>query len=398
VLFATGWTVLGLARALGARDGGELLALAVAAVAWPALGGVDTMDPLLLPRGAALPLEVLAVRYLAEGRTTVAFAVAGAAISVHAPSGVACAAGLAAALAASGDRRSLGRGLVAVALGAAPVLVWWISRGGATTGAVDDAWALVLDRRMAHHLDPRVWPPTDVAFTVAVAGAGLIAPRAAAVRGFLVGAIAYGVVGVALGQANVALALQLEPAQAARLVVVVGGVSCAARGSLPATPAGVLALMLAATAIGRWSPDGERAHLRPGGLDGSEQAFARELRGLPEGSVVMVPPHRFADARVHGRRALFVTWKDGGEALFDRERALEWKRRVEVACACRPLDEPLPADLGPGERLAELRARMATGTRAAGRPALVGAARQEGVTHLVVEAGEGFELLAVGPD
>jgi hypothetical protein len=397
VLFATGWAVLGLLRALGASPGTEAAGLLLAAVAWPAVGGAPTMDPLLLPRGAALPLELLALRLLLDGRSAAAFGVAGAAVSIHAPSGTACVAAMAAALGAERDPRRLGWAAAAALVGAAPVLVWWGASGALEPEAriVDEAWAIVLDRRLAHHLDPRVWPARDGAITAVFVLAGLAAARTATLRWVIVGGVLYGVGGVALGQAGVAVALQLEPGQAARLLVVFGGLAAASRIPIRLTPRVGLALVLTSAAVGRWPPDGERAHFHPQGHDGEEQAFARTLRDLPLESLVMVPPHRFGDARVHGRRALFVTWKDGGEALFDRGQAMEWKRRIESACACRPLDEPLAPHLGPGGRLAELRRRMADGVGRAGRERLLDIAREERVTHLVVETEHGFELIEV---
>ncbi len=51
---------------------------------------------------------------------------------------------------------------------------------------------------------------------------------------------------------------------------------------------------------------------------------------VPPGALVAVPPHALPSVRVHGSRPVFVTWKDGGEALFDRDFALEWARRMEA--------------------------------------------------------------------
>lgn len=359
------------------------------------LGGVDTLDPLLLPRGAALPMELLAVAWLLRGRSVAAFALVGAAVCVHAPSAAACAAGMAVAVAPQRDATRSARQTGAFVAAASPVVIGWIVVGGPSAPIVDDAWAVVLDRRLAHHLDPAVWPVHDLAVTAAFGGLGLLTARLAAVRWFLAGCALYGVAGVALGRAGSALALQLEPAQVARLVVLVGAVTAASRVRLDLSRWWLLGAVAMALAVGRWSPDGDRAHFRPGGPDGPEQALARQIAQLDPDSLIVVPAHRFAEVRVLGQRPVFVTWKDGGEALFDRSRALEWKRRIEASCACRPLDEPLEAGLGPGERGAEIRRRIGDGTWAASRDELIAVARREGATHLVVEITDGFELIDV---
>ncbi|MCP4868071.1 MAG: hypothetical protein GY898_05080 [Proteobacteria bacterium] len=394
VLFATGWALMRLMAALEADEAAPLVLL-VGAVAWPVVGGVDTLDPLLLPRGVALPMELLAVSWLLAGRSTAAFALVGAALCVHAPSAVACAAGMAAAAAPERDPRQATRNTGAFLLGASPVVLLWIATGGPSQPIVDELWARLIYLRAGHHLDPAVWPIRDFVVTGVFLAAGFAFARRAEVRWFLVGTVVYGTVGVALGLAGSSLALQLEPAQAARLVVVVGGAAAVARIRRPCNVGVGLACLLAAAAIGRWSPDGDRAHFHPTGSPGPEQELARELANLPVDSLVMVPPHRFDSVRVVARRAIFVTWKDGGEGLFDRSVALEWKRRIEVACACLPLDEPLIADRRPGARGAELRRRMEAGIRAASPEQLIAAARSEGVTHVVFERGDGFEVVPV---
>ena len=127
------------------------------------------------------------------------------------------------------------------------------------------------------------------------------------------------------------------------------------------------------------------ARLLPLGEGSEEGEVARWLRDQTEpGTLVAVPPHRFESERWRADRPFFVTWKDGGEALFDRGVALEWRRRLELACACGPLDAPLTSTREPGARLAELRGRLADGLHRAEPSALAGAMATEGAGVLVL--------------
>ncbi len=147
-------------------------------------------------------------------------------------------------------------------------------------------------------------------------------------------------------------------------------------------------------------PSDGRAPTRflPLGLAQEEVEFVRVLPGLvPEGSVTVVPPAHFEVARAYAVRPLFVTWKDGGEALFSREVAMEWERRVRVACACDPLATPLPSGGEPGVRLGLLRARMDDGNHKAWAGKLAGGAQAEGASFLVLRSFDPTSRLAGRP-
>ena len=88
-----------------------------------------------------------------------------------------------------------------------------------------------------------------------------------------------------------------------------------------------------------------------------------------------------------------MTWKDGGEALFARAVALEWKTRLEAACDCKPLEEALPLDAEPGVRLRILRDRIEEGLHKASPETEAKAARAAGATHLVLWSFEPASVL-----
>ena len=93
-LLATGAALFHLSMVLWKSRITALLTLLVLAPAQFALGGVSTLDPLLLNRTAALPLEIFSIAALAAGRSPLSFAVLGLAANLHIPSAAALAAAL----------------------------------------------------------------------------------------------------------------------------------------------------------------------------------------------------------------------------------------------------------------------------------------------------------------
>ena len=375
-LFAVGLAIVGLGRRLGGERAAPL-ALILLATAQPALGGVDTFDPLVLNRTLSLPIELFALRFWLRGCPRTAFALLGVAACVHVPSAAVLAVAMTAAELARGGRL-VGPG-IALVLSMPVVLPWLLGGARGALTPLDPAWAAVLDARMSHHLDAGSWGvKTWLAQGAWLLAGGLAWRRQAGAGGLGLALIAVGVGigGLAGTVLQLPLALQLEAWQAFRFVTIGCALLCAgwlARLPLPggiAVAVGVL--LLSNPGDARW---------QPAGPDGDEAQLAQWIgEHLPEGSFVAVPPDAFDEARPRARRALYVTWKDGGEALFDRGVALEWRRRIERSCACRPFDQPLPET----DRLSALRHRLRAGSDAADPGALAESLRSEGVTHLVL--------------
>jgi hypothetical protein len=146
-----------------------------------ALGGVATLDPLLLPRGAALPFELFALALLAQRRFASCFALLGAAACLHAPSAAGLAVASCCALLLTADRKRPSQFLSPALffITALPVLGLWLlgEEGGALLSQVDAQWLEIIDLRLAHHIDPGSWPLREWALMLALMGAGGLALR-----------------------------------------------------------------------------------------------------------------------------------------------------------------------------------------------------------------------------
>jgi hypothetical protein len=383
-LVATGAAIFHLSMVLWKSRAIAILTLVVLAPSQFALGGALTLDPLLLNRTAALPLEVFAIAALVSRRTTLSFALLGLAANLHVPS----ASGLAAALTAVHLLRCLRqrsvRGIdwrealspLACPLLASPVLARWLLDGGAarTSFWVDPAWRDVLELRMSHHLFASSWPAEHwISMSVWI----LAGMAALAVRGLdrertlllsLIAALCLWSImaGEFLGaQMGIALALQLEPWQAFRLVTILSASGAVAglwhlqdsalprplaRGLLCFTV--LLALLVGGPQRRIFLPTGELGEIRE-----LSKAIATQV---PVGARLLVPPVGLESLRWRTLRPQTLTWKDGGEALFDRSFALNWRLEMQHLCACDPFTEPLPS-AGEGKRLAALRDRLREG-------------------------------------
>jgi len=433
-LIATGAAIFHLSIVLWKKRTVAILTLVVLAPAQFALGGALTLDPLLLNRTVALPLEIFAIAALASKRTTLSFVLLGLAANVHVPS----ASALAAAMTTVHLLRStpVGRSLrdidlkevlapLACPLLASPVLALWLLGGGASRTSlwVDPAWRAVLELRMSHHLFASSWPAEH---WLIMSGWILAGMTALAVRGFqrerkllfsLIAALCLWaiLVGEFLGaQMNLALALQLEPWQAFRLVTIlcasgaIAGLWHLQDRVLPRSlPRGLLcsALLLALLVGGPqrkgFLPTGESGEIRELG-----EAIAAQV---PESARVLVPPVGLESLRWRSLRPQTLTWKDGGESLFNRSFALNWKREMQRLCACDPFTEPLPSP-GKGERLAALRKLLHEGhsrlnatqlqdlARLLRTPYLVAGAQldPEGSTLRLLHRGTQWSIYSVG--
>jgi len=426
VLAATGAAVRALALELWGTRQAAWWALILLAAGHATVGGAPTMDPLLLPRGAALPLELTAFWLAMRGRAGWAFGLLGVTAWLHAPSAAAATAALACW---HGSRRGDLRALGAVFVGAAPILLLWALRGDAGAAVMDDAWWRVVRARSAHHVAPSTWSSEEWWRLANWAGLGVLAVWRGPRRGlaaFGAGALLWAVVvGSGLGEAaKVALAVQLEAWEAARFLVVAAGLALA--GGLAARPGwltaalglavaarvpGTALAMVAVLAVdglgGRRGPALRLGWLAPLAAavlygaarfppDGYERRTQLVVQPTPiehwigentaPGDLIAVAPGSHERLRWAARRPVVATWKDGGEALFSRSFALRFRERMHAACGCAVLDGAGPLHRPPGERLAGLRRVLDRDHSAEPLPHRRAVARAEGASWLVTHA------------
>lgn len=307
VLVATGSLLASLASALCDAKAAPWLAVLAAAPAVAVAGGVSTLDPLLLPRGLALPFELLALRLALERRWTVAGCWMALAVAVHAPSGVAGAAGLAGL--GMRDKGSVGWLLPLIPMA---VLGLGVELGEPLVGHWD-----LLQARLSHHLLPWTFPLRHLALGVVLA---LLATRDSRVRPAVLGLVGWALLAGLLGPLlRIRVLLNLEPWQALRLVallaLVVGAAGLARR---PVAWAPLLA------ALWWFAP---RATFSPWGAPDDLGELARRVAvDAPPDAVFLLPPTTPPGFRPLARRASVGTWKDGGEAQFSAETAARWER------------------------------------------------------------------------
>ena len=410
VLVATGAALLRLARVLvGPAAPWVPLLLAVGQVA---LGGVDTADSLLLPRGVALPLELWAWAWFAEGRPRRAFALLGVCLCLHAPSAAAITAALA-LLHLRADRSLLP--LLLFPLFAAPVLGPWLMSGTAPL-RLDPEHAAVIALRLGHHVDASTWPVA--AWRDPLAWLGIVAlgwRRAGAqLRGATLGLLLVAAVGALGWSLRLALPVQLELWQAGRFLTILGAMAAASllvdgRRSLREVAAGLLAVgqvlpggVLLALARQRGAPRAPHpllwatmaaAMLWAAGHPPAGRSRARwapnpptwplqaAVEGLSPDALVATPPVGFEGLR-RGGVGLYGTWKDGGEGLFDADRAREWRRRMGVLAGVDAL-APIGRVPGRGGRQRLLRQRLQEGFQTQDVAVLAHRLRGEGVRYLI---------------
>ena len=406
-VLATGAALFHLSMVLWKSRTAALLTLLVLAPAQFALGGVSTLDPLLLNRTAALPLEIFAIAALAAGRAPLSFGLLGLAANLHVPS----AAALAAALTAvhmmpikglkTPERAPWKRVLTPLLcpLIASPLIAQWLATGGASASSlwVDPVWRSVLDVRMTHHLFAANWA-ADQWFKMAawmIAGLALVAlrPRDTArdlLLALIAGLCAWAVIaGELIGaQLGLALALQLEPWQAFRFVTILcasgalAGLVHLQRGSLAKPMANGLIVLTVLLAFLLGGP--ERRSFLPMGEQGEVSELAAAISAkVPQGEKMLVPPVGLESLRWRTLRPQSLNWKDGGESLFSRSFALNWKRAMERSCDCRPFTRE-PPDSGRG--LTGLRKQLREGHANLNASQLQEIARLQGSRYLVARS------------
>jgi hypothetical protein len=413
-LIATAWSIECLVRSLGGKTSAVWIALLALAPAQFSLAGVSTLDPLFIPRGAALPLEIFALALLVQGRMRMCFLTLGAAACLHAPS----AAGLAVASSFVVLVRTLRRAhnpespeVVSSKerdflaplwffTTAAPVLLLWLmgSNSGAGVSPVGPQWMTLLDARLGHHINPGSWPPRDwlkAALWLAVgglAGASSVTLKSFRLEAFVVitGLLtwAFGAGSLLARTLQLDLALQLEPWECFRLITICCSVFIAVRLGDALRNAGpkktmctfgvflVLSLLVSNSTVQRsstWLPNGKQS---------DERDLVEATSSLlgPE-SKVLWPPQGFEYDRWRAGSPGTPTWKDGGEVLFDEQLAQEWLDTTAEVCSCNPLDF---SEREPTDRLSALRAHLQTSWESRSQQGLSESARRLGATHFVL--------------
>jgi len=344
---------------------------------------VHTFEPELINRTFAHPLVLWALLLLLRGRVIHAAAVCGLAFNLHASTAVHTALAVAGgALLDPTLRRRAPAAAGAFVLCAAPLLWMAALRSGPVHGWVDEAWMHVLRWRMPHHLFPGRWPAGIWAIAAFQAGLWFAASRwirAGAVTRRCWGAIlGITLCGPILGTAAAGL-LPMAPLLALHLweswillavlayLAVAGLVARLLRSPAMASRIGgglgaVLLLVAPEGALSGWTTDRVWDWRGP---RGTEAELIEYLATADDrGSALLTPPTGMTWLRPWTGRALYVTVKDGGEVVFDREMALQWRHRLQDLCGEDVLAAPPPRD--------EWRGYRAVGRRAAaafeGRP------------------------------
>ena len=406
---ATGASIYLLSLQVTGNKVAACLSLALLAPSQFALGGARTLDPLLLNRGAALPIELLAISALATGRTRSCFLLLGFAANIHVPSAAALSAALFSlhwlSIPSYNGAQSRRKALLAplfCPLAAAPVLLMWLMNGGLHPEQlfVDSAWRAVLEARLSHHLFASSWPIhhwLQMAAWLLPAGACLLLLRNRSNRSFIplciAALMAWALIcGELLGERlNFALALQLEAWQAFRFITMLCAILISAGlAELIRDKAfsRSLALLAAVATIGlTWHAGGpERRHFLPLGDQGEPQQLAAAVTAhVPKAARIFRPPTGLEDLRWRTGRSQSLTWKDGGEALFNRSFALHWKQVMETNCNCQPFTtETLVSDSD--QRLASLRRTLRSGNAQLSLAELILRARSEEAGYLIAAA------------
>jgi hypothetical protein len=188
------------------------------------------------------------------------------------------------------------------------------------------------------------------------------------------------------------LALQLEPWECFRLVTVCCSVFLAIRVGDTLRNAGRsraaftyglflgLSLLVSQATVEHnrtWLPEGKKSEER----ELVEAAASR----LPSGSKILWPPQDFEYDRWRARIPGTPSWKDGGEALFDRQLAQEWLEVTREVCACSPLDFTPETDF---QRLTALRVHIQRSWEDRTEAELKASAQRLGATHLVLQESQ----------
>ena len=341
-LVGTFFVALRLSRTLfGAGWIGPLMLVTAKA----APGHVFTLSPELIPRSVALPLLLWAIDQGLRGRVIWAAAVAGLVFNVHATSAAHVALGLGGlALVDPGLRRRVLLMGAAFLLAALPVLRLAMAGDGLPLW-IDEVWMHTLQWRMPHHLFPARWPPSvwvTAAWQLTLFTGALVATPSGLLRRRLAGlglgfcVFASGLGTLVAGPWPVAPLLALHLWQAWLFIALLGYLGLGAwvvalwRRGWPKLAIGGLLLGLAAPEATWMGIDREGSWY----VDWSDLAPLRD----PELGWVRQAP---AEVELWRRPAqgspVYVAVKDGGETLYSRQMAADWRARLSTWCGRDPL-------------------------------------------------------------
>ena len=340
-------------------------------------GHVHTFEPSLINRTFCHPLVLWALLLALRGRVVPAAAVCGLAFDLHASTAIhTLIAVLVAGAVDGGQRRRLPMAVLGFALCAAPLLVMVFYRGGPGSWWVDPEWMHVLRWRMPHHLFPGRWPAGVWAVATFQLGLYLVGSRwiedrtlrvrchgvvlGVLICGPLLGTLVAGplpvapLLGLHLWESWIVLAVLAYLVAGGALAALITG----PRPAWRACGAAALVLLLGGEArlmgrseprVWQWrAPDGDAAQL------------VRTLRGvIGPGERLMVPPTGMGWVRPASGLPVLVTVKDGGEVVFDRGMALQWRAALADLCGEDVLAGEPPADEWLGYRTVGRRAAAA---------------------------------------
>ena len=327
---------------------------------------VHTFEPSLINRTFCHPLVLYALLMALRGRIVPAAAVCGLAFDLHASTAShTLLAVVAAGLLDPAQRRRLPMALLGFAICASPLLIMVFYRGGPGAWWVDPEWMHVLRWRMPHHLFPGRWPAgvwAVAAFQLGLyaVGSRFVPDRAVRRRchGVVAGVLVCGpLLGtVVAGPLPVAPLLGLHLWESWILLAVlayllagglVAGLLAEARPSRRAVAVAVAVLLLAGGEARLMGLEVERV-FRWRSPTGDEAQLVRTLRSaIGPGERLLAPPTGMGWVRPAGALPLFVTVKDGGEVVFDRDMALQWRDRLADLCG----EDVLAGDPPAGEWL-----------------------------------------------
>lgn len=369
------FAVLGaIARALLVERWAALLAPAALVVFKACPGHVRTFEPELINRTFAEPAVLVAVLLVLRERVWLAGFVLGLAFDVHATTAFhALLATGVAALVESRTRRRVPVMVLAFLVGASPLL-WTIAHRSSGPFWVDAKWLHILKWRMPHHLFPARWPLgvwTAAVWQLALFAWGLGAARPELrprVLGLAGGVGICAMLGtLAAGPLPLAPLMALHLWEAWLLLAVLAYLLAVGRlVQIGRRHPGAAVLASAFVLVGpeaTWMGRPRRAELVWRGPTGDDAALVMALTGplaqVEADRPIVVPPEGPDWLRPWTARPVYVTSKDGGEAVFDRRTAVEWRRRLARLCGTDVLAGPPPQGEWLGYRTVRVRAQAA---------------------------------------
>jgi hypothetical protein len=187
---------------------------------------------------------------------------------------------------------------------------------------------------------------------------------------------------------GLALALQLEPWECFRFVTILAG--CALGLWASRAPTRILVSVLSGSILISYATLGHSSRWQPTGPQDAAAEFVQKIADeIPPKSLIAWPPGELDSLRWKAGMAGTPTWKDGGEALFDRVLAMHWLDSMRTLCNCDPLS-PVGASVAgkASEGLAGLRSQLRSGWESQHGKELTQAAEALGASHCVLKKSQ----------